>query len=184
MFEGVPTFPDAGRFWKIVEKFKVNSFYTAPTAIRALIRLGDEWPNKYDLSSLRVLGTVGEPINPEAWMWYHKHIGQRALPHRGHLVADRDRRTSDHAVARRAHAQTRQREPSVLRRRTGGPARRRHANASRTKAASCASRNRGPASCAPPGATTTGSSTPISPRSRTCISPATAAAWMPTAITG
>ena len=80
MFEGVPTYPDAGRFWKIVEKFKVNSFYTAPTAIRALIRLGDEWPAKYDLSSLRTLGTVGEPINPEAWMWYHKHIGRGRCP--------------------------------------------------------------------------------------------------------
>jgi acetyl-CoA synthetase len=80
MFEGVPTYPDAGRLWKIVEKFKVNSFYTAPTAIRALIRLGDEWPAKYDLSSLRVLGTVGEPINPEAWMWYHKHIGRERCP--------------------------------------------------------------------------------------------------------
>ncbi|HTX21453.1 MAG TPA: acetate--CoA ligase [Candidatus Aquilonibacter sp.] len=80
MFEGVPTYPDAGRFWKIVEKFKVNSFYTAPTAIRALIRLGNEWPAKYDLSSLRVLGTVGEPINPEAWMWYHTHIGKSRCP--------------------------------------------------------------------------------------------------------
>jgi acetyl-CoA synthetase len=80
MFEGIPTFPDAGRFWKIVEKFKVNSFYTAPTAIRALIRFGDEWPAKYDLSSLRVLGTVGEPINPEAWLWYHKHIGHSRCP--------------------------------------------------------------------------------------------------------
>ncbi|MGA2243937.1 MAG: acetate--CoA ligase [Verrucomicrobiota bacterium] len=80
MFEGVPTFPDAGRFWKIVEKFKVNSFYTAPTAIRALIRLGTEWPARHDLSSLRVLGTVGEPINPEAWMWYHEHIGRGRCP--------------------------------------------------------------------------------------------------------
>ena len=80
MFEGVPTYPDAGRLWKIVEKFKVNSFYTAPTAIRALIRLGDEWPAKHDLSSLRVLGTVGEPINPEAWMWYHTHIGRGRCP--------------------------------------------------------------------------------------------------------
>ncbi|HEY5043476.1 MAG TPA: acetate--CoA ligase [Verrucomicrobiae bacterium] len=80
MFEGVPTWPDAGRFWKIVEKFKVNSFYTAPTAIRALIRLGDEWPAKHDLSSLRVLGTVGEPINPEAWMWYHRNIGRGNCP--------------------------------------------------------------------------------------------------------
>ena len=81
MFEGIPTFPDAGRFWRIVEKFKVTSFYTAPTAIRALIRkLGDEWPNQHDLSSLRVLGTVGEPINPEAWMWYYNVIRQRPLP--------------------------------------------------------------------------------------------------------
>ena len=80
MFEGVPTYPDAGRLWKIVEKFKVNSFYTAPTAIRALIRLGDEWPAKYDLSSLRVLGSVGEPINPEAWMWYYKHVGRERCP--------------------------------------------------------------------------------------------------------
>jgi acetyl-CoA synthetase len=80
MFEGVPTWPDAGRFWKIAEKFKVTSFYTAPTAIRALIRLGEEWPAKYDLSSLRVLGSVGEPINPEAWMWYHKHIGKGRCP--------------------------------------------------------------------------------------------------------
>jgi acetyl-CoA synthetase len=80
MFEGVPTFPDAGRFWQIVEKFKVTQFYTAPTAIRSLIRLGDEWPNKYDLSSLKTLGSVGEPINPEAWMWYHKVIGKERCP--------------------------------------------------------------------------------------------------------
>jgi acetyl-CoA synthetase len=80
MFEGVPTFPDAGRFWKIVEKFKVTSFYTAPTAIRALIRLGNEWPGKHDLSSLRVLGTVGEPINPEAWIWYYNIIGKGRCP--------------------------------------------------------------------------------------------------------
>jgi acetyl-CoA synthetase len=80
MFEGVPTYPDAGRFWQIVEKYKVSIFYTAPTAIRALIMKGDEWPNKYDLSSLRILGTVGEPINPEAWMWYHKVIGKEKCP--------------------------------------------------------------------------------------------------------
>jgi acetyl-CoA synthetase len=80
MFEGVPTYPDAGRFWQIVEKYKVTAFYTAPTAIRALIRLGNEWPEKYDLSSLRVLGSVGEPINPEAWMWYHHVIGKGRCP--------------------------------------------------------------------------------------------------------
>lgn len=80
MFEGIPTFPEAGRFWKIVEKFKVTAFYTAPTAIRSLIRLGEEWPGKYDLSSLRILGSVGEPINPEAWMWYHRVIGREKCP--------------------------------------------------------------------------------------------------------
>ena len=80
MFEGVPTYPDAGRFWQIVEKYKVTIFYTAPTAIRSLIRLGEEWPNKYDLSSLRVLGSVGEPINPEAWMWYYRVVGRERCP--------------------------------------------------------------------------------------------------------
>ncbi|MCX7865831.1 MAG: acetate--CoA ligase [Limisphaera sp.] len=80
MFEGVPTYPDPGRFWQIVEKFRVTQFYTAPTAIRSLIRLGEEWPNKYDLSSLKVLGSVGEPINPEAWIWYHRVIGKGRCP--------------------------------------------------------------------------------------------------------
>ena len=80
MFEGVPTFPDAGRFWQIIAKFKVTQFYTAPTAIRSLIRLGEEWPNKHDLSSLKVLGSVGEPINPEAWMWYYRVIGKEKCP--------------------------------------------------------------------------------------------------------
>jgi acetyl-CoA synthetase len=80
MFEGVPTYPDAGRFWQIIEKHGVNQFYTAPTAIRALMKAGDEWPAKYDLSSLRVLGTVGEPINPEAWMWYWRNIGRSEIP--------------------------------------------------------------------------------------------------------
>lgn len=80
MFEGIPTYPDAGRFWSIVDKHKVNIFYTAPTAIRALMREGESWVEKHDLSSLRVLGTVGEPINPEAWMWYHAHVGKGKLP--------------------------------------------------------------------------------------------------------
>jgi acetyl-CoA synthetase len=80
MFEGVPTYPDAGRFWQVCDKFGVTVFYTAPTAIRSLMRLGDEWPAKYKLDTLRVLGTVGEPINPEAWMWYYKHIGRERCP--------------------------------------------------------------------------------------------------------
>ena len=80
MYEGAPNWPDEGRFWEIVEKYKVNIFYTAPTAIRAFIKWGDQWPEKYDLSSLRLIGTVGEPINPEAWMWYHKTIGAERCP--------------------------------------------------------------------------------------------------------
>jgi len=80
MFEGVPTYPDPGRFWAIVEKHRVNTFYTAPTAIRALQRHGEGWPARYDLSSLRLLGTVGEPINPEVWMWYHETIGKGERP--------------------------------------------------------------------------------------------------------
>ncbi len=80
MFEGVPSFPKPDRFWEIIEKYKVNVFYTAPTALRSIMREGDEWPNKRDLSSLRILGTVGEPINPEAWMWYYKVIGKEKCP--------------------------------------------------------------------------------------------------------
>ncbi len=80
MFEGVPTYPDAGRFWQVCDKFGVTVFYTAPTAIRALMRLGEEWPAKYKLNTLRILGTVGEPINPEAWIWYYKHIGHERCP--------------------------------------------------------------------------------------------------------
>jgi acetyl-CoA synthetase len=80
MFEGVPTYPDAGRFWKMIQDHKVTVFYTAPTAIRSLIKAGGELPKKYDLGSLRILGTVGEPINPEAWMWYHETVGGGRCP--------------------------------------------------------------------------------------------------------
>ncbi|MEO1556021.1 MAG: acetate--CoA ligase [Pseudomonadota bacterium] len=80
MFEGVPTFPDAGRFWEVCAKHRVNQFYTAPTAIRALMGAGDEWVKKHDLSDLRILGSVGEPINPEAWNWYNEVIGQGRCP--------------------------------------------------------------------------------------------------------
>lgn len=75
MFEGVPTFPDAGRCWKMVEEYKINQFYTAPTAIRLLHKMGADEPSKYDLSSLRILGTVGEPIDPDAWKWYYEDVG-------------------------------------------------------------------------------------------------------------
>ena len=80
MFEGVPTYPDAGRFWQVCEEHKVNQFYTAPTAIRALMAKGDDFVSKYDLSELKVLGTVGEPINPEAWNWYNDIVGKGNVP--------------------------------------------------------------------------------------------------------
>ncbi|MDX2109222.1 MAG: acetate--CoA ligase [Verrucomicrobiota bacterium] len=80
LYEGAPNYPDNGRFWQMIEKYGITIFYTAPTAIRAFMRWGDEWVTKYDLSSLRLLGSVGEPINPEAWMWYHKLIGGERCP--------------------------------------------------------------------------------------------------------
>jgi acetyl-CoA synthetase len=80
MFEGVPTYPAPDRFWEIIDKHRVNIFYTAPTAIRALMKEGEKWVEKHDLSSLRILGSVGEPINPEAWMWYYIHVGKGKIP--------------------------------------------------------------------------------------------------------
>jgi len=80
MFEGVPTFPDAGRFWDVCDKYKVNQFYTAPTAIRALMACGDEFVERADLHSLKVIGSVGEPINAEAWYWYHEKVGRGRCP--------------------------------------------------------------------------------------------------------
>ncbi len=80
MYEGAPDWPDRGRFWRICDKYRVTIFYTAPTAIRAFMRWGIEWPEKHDLSSLRLLGTVGEPINPEAWVWYHAYVGGGRCP--------------------------------------------------------------------------------------------------------
>jgi acetyl-CoA synthetase len=80
IYEGTPMYPKPDRAWELVERYKINILYTAPTAIRALSREGDDWPSKKDLSSLRLLGTVGEPINPEAWMWYHEHVGRKNCP--------------------------------------------------------------------------------------------------------
>jgi len=80
MYEGVPTYPDAGRWWKIIEELKITQFYTSPTAIRMLRKVGYDEPSKYDLSSLRVLGTVGEPINPQAWNWYYNKVGGGNCP--------------------------------------------------------------------------------------------------------
>ncbi len=99
MYEGTPDFPNYERWWEIVERYGVTILYTAPTAIRAHMKWGPEHAAAHDLSTLRLLGSVGEPINPEAWMWYHEHIGGGALPDRRHLVADRDGDGADHAAA-------------------------------------------------------------------------------------
>ena len=115
VFEGVPTYPDAGRFWQVVDKHEVNIFYTAPTAIRALMQQGDDPVLRSSRGSLRLLGTVGEPINPEAWEWYHRIVGWRARPHRGHLVANRDGRHSDHPPSRRDHSEAWFGHPAFLR---------------------------------------------------------------------
>src|SRR5947207_12621692 len=76
MFESIPTYPDAGRYWRMVDDLRINVFYTAPTAIRAIARAGDEWVKRHRRDSLRVLGSVGEPINPEVWVWYHDVVGE------------------------------------------------------------------------------------------------------------
>jgi acetyl-CoA synthetase len=80
LYEGAPLHPEPDRFWSIIERHRVSVFYTAPTAIRTFMRHGDQWPKRRDLSSLRLLGTVGEPINPEAWLWYHKTLGGGRCP--------------------------------------------------------------------------------------------------------
>ncbi len=105
MYEGTPDSPHKGRWWEIVEKYGVTIFYTAPTAIRACMKWGDDIPEGFDLSSLRILGSVGEPINPEAWVWYRHVIGNDTHTRGGHLVADRDRRHHDQPAARRHRGQ-------------------------------------------------------------------------------
>ncbi len=115
MFEGVPNYPTSSRFWEVCDKHQVNICYTAPTAIRALMREGDEPVKKTSRKSIRLLGSVGEPINPEAWEWYYRVVGDEPLPDRRYLVADGDRRHPDHAAARRHQAEARLGDAAVLR---------------------------------------------------------------------
>ena len=160
MFEGVPTWPDASRFWQVCEKHKVTQFYTAPTAIRALMGQGDDFVTKCDLSSLRLLGTVGEPINPEAWTWYNDKIGQGRCP-----IVDTwwQTETGGHLMTPLPGA---------------------HATKPGAPKACWRSRTAGPGRCARSGAITSGSRRPISSNTRAPISPGMAAAPMLTAITG
>ncbi len=104
MYEGTPDTPDKGRWWQIVQDYKVSILYTAPTAVRTFMKWGDDIPAKYDLSSIRMLGSVGEPINPEAWLWYRRHLGGNIGADRRHVVADRDGRHHDQPPARRDDA--------------------------------------------------------------------------------
>ena len=113
LYEGAPDTPGWDRWWQIVEDYKVSVLYMAPTAIRAFMKQGEALPAQHDLSSLRLLGSVGEPINPEAWLWYHLNIGREQLPHRGHLVADGDGPDPHHATPRCDRDQARQRHVPV-----------------------------------------------------------------------
>ncbi len=99
MYEGAPTHPYPNRWWQLVEKYGINILYTAPTAIRGLMRFGDAWVKRHNLTSLRLLGSVGEPINPEAWKWYHKVVGNEKMSYHGYVVANRNRNVYDCSYA-------------------------------------------------------------------------------------
>ena len=116
MYEGAPDYPRRDRFWDIVERYKVSIFYSSATAVRAFMAWGTEWIEKHDLSSLRLLGTVGEPINPAAWKWYSRGYRQRKLPDRRYLVADGNRLDPDFAASRRDAHETRLRHEASSRR--------------------------------------------------------------------
>ena len=185
MFEGVPTWPDAGRFWAVCAKHKVNIFYTAPTAIRALMGQGRDWVDAHDLSSLRILGSVGEPINPEAWNWYDEVVGQHRCP-----IVDTWWQTETGgilisplpgAIPTKPGAATLPFfgvQPVVL-----DPAAARRSPPPNARGCS-PSPTAGPGRCAPSGATTSASSTPTSATTRAATSPATAAGGTRTATTG
>ncbi len=125
MFEGVPTYPSVSRFWNVVDKHKVNIFYTAPTAIRSLMGAGDGPVKATSRASLRILGSVGEPINPEAWDWYYRVVGDFEMSDRRYLVADGNRRHSDHRFAGSDRVEARFGDAAVLRRSAASRRRRR-----------------------------------------------------------
>ena len=184
MYEGAPNWPDEGRFWEMIEKYRVSIFYTAPTAIRAFIKWGDQWVDKHDLSSLRLLGTVGEGINPEAWMWYHRKIGGERCP-----IVDTWWQTETGGIMMSPLPgaiadQARQLHQAAARHRAGD---RRFVAASRCrpgKAAGSSSPSPGPACSAASGATTSATRSSIGARCRTTIWPATTPGATRTATTG
>ena len=184
MFEGVPNYPTMSRFWEVIDKHKVNIFYTAPTAIRALMQAGDEPVKKTSRASLRLLGSVGEPINPEAWEWYHRVVGDGRCP-----IVDTWWQTETGGILitplpGATAAQARLGDAAVLRRHAADRRCRRQGAGRRGHRQSLHRRIPGPARCARSMATTSASSRPISPPIPASISPATAAAATRTAITG
>jgi acetyl-CoA synthetase len=158
MYEGAPNQPNPGRFWEIIERYGVTVLYTAPTAIRTFTKWGDEWPRKHDLSSLRLLGTVGEPINPEAWMWYQRVIGGGRCP-----IVDTWWQTETGGILITPLPGNRSR---------------------RTRAATSSSPSPGLACCAPSTATPSATGSSTGARSPASTSPATARAATRTATTG
>ena len=184
MYEGAPNWPDEGRLWKMVQDYRVNILYTAPTAIRACMKWGEKWPATYDLSSLRLLGTVGEPINPEAWMWYQRVIGRGKCP-----IVDTWWQTETGAIMIAPlpgatptvpGSATRPLPgvvPEIARRRTARPS-------ARTRVGSSSSSSRGRRCSARSTATTSVTNRPTGATSRAATSPATAPARTSTATTG
>ena len=184
MFEGVPNYPDPSRFWQVVDKHQVSIFYTAPTAIRALMREGDDYVRKTGRKSLRLLGTVGEPINPEAWLWYYDNVGDQRCP-----IVDTWWQTETGGILitpipGATPLKPGLGDPAVLRGRAGHRRRRGQPSSTGRPRAICAWRAPGRARCAPCSATTSGLSKPISRPSRGFISPATACGATRTASTG
>lgn len=183
MYEGTPDTPHQGRFWEIVQKYGVTILYTAPTAIRTFMKWGDDIPAKFDLSSLRVLGSVGEPINPEAWIWYRKHIGGDRTP-----IVDTWWQTETGAMMISPLPGVTETKPGSAQPRCPGsprPSSTTRRGRCRTAAAvtSC-SPSRGRRCCAPSGATTSGSSTRTGRASRASTSPATVPRRTTTATSG
>jgi hypothetical protein len=183
MYEGTPDTPARDRWWQIIEKYKVNILYTAPTTIRTFMKWGEDLPAGHDLSSLRLLGSVGEPINPEAWIWYRTHIGGRPLPHRRHLVADRDRGHPDHpAAGHHRHQAGAAMTPFPGIASTSSTTR--ATRSATTRAATWSSPSRGPACCGASTATTSATRRPTGRASPAATSPATGPSATRTATSG
>ena len=183
MFEGVPNYPTMSRFWQVIDKWNVNIFYTAPTAIRALMGAGDDFVKRADRSSLKLLGSVGEPINPEAWEWYYRVVGDGRCP-----IVDTWWQTETGGISSRRCPAPPSSSPARRRARFSASSRRwstrRAIAVGRGGPAISSSSTAGPARCARSSATTSVSCRPISPPIPACISPAMAAGATRMATTG